>query len=278
MDWTEEEVELIVADYFSMLLHELKGESYSKTAHRKALSPLLHNRNSNSIEFKHQNISAVLKDLGQPFIKGYKYRDNYQKKLFEAVALFLDANQPLWKQVFETFANKPASMPASKVVDFDAMRTDPPEPTTRKKKSRPPLFVPRITNYLEKEQNNRSLGAGGELLIIEFEKVRLEKEGLYQYISDIQWIAKDKGDGAGFDILSKNDDGSDRFIEVKTTKLTKETPIYVTKNEMEFAKIKRDNFFLYRVFSFEESPGLFIRSGEYQDFCSLEAQTFKGFF
>ena len=40
-DWTEQEVRLVVADYFAMLEAELQGESYKKSEHRKALIPHL---------------------------------------------------------------------------------------------------------------------------------------------------------------------------------------------------------------------------------------------
>jgi hypothetical protein len=52
-DWSEFEVEAVVTDSFAMLL---------KTAHRHALARLLDDRSEGSIEFKHQNISAVLPD------------------------------------------------------------------------------------------------------------------------------------------------------------------------------------------------------------------------
>ena len=66
-----EEVDLIVADYFLMLRSELAGESYSKAGHNRALQPLLDGRSKSSVEFKHQNISAVLIGLGMPYIDGY---------------------------------------------------------------------------------------------------------------------------------------------------------------------------------------------------------------
>jgi hypothetical protein len=64
LDWTEREVRLIVADYFTMLEAELKGEQYRKSEHRKALIPQLEGRSAGSVEFKHQNISAVLVEFG----------------------------------------------------------------------------------------------------------------------------------------------------------------------------------------------------------------------
>ena len=46
MDWTQEEVSLIVADYFEMLQSELNHEGYNKTAHRRSLLPLLNKRSN----------------------------------------------------------------------------------------------------------------------------------------------------------------------------------------------------------------------------------------
>lgn len=77
--WSRDEVDLIVADHFNMLKAELAGEPYSKAEHRRALQPLLGGRSESSIEFKHQNISAVLVGMGLPYIEGYKPAKNYQK-------------------------------------------------------------------------------------------------------------------------------------------------------------------------------------------------------
>ena len=75
--WSREEVDLIVADYFLMLRAELAGEPYSKAEHNRALQPLLDGRSKSSVEFKHQNISAVLVGMGLPYIDGYKPARNY---------------------------------------------------------------------------------------------------------------------------------------------------------------------------------------------------------
>lgn len=83
--WSNEEVAATVNSYFQMLALEQKGEKYNKAAFRKQLLEQLNNRSAGSIEFKHQNISAVLRDLGMDYIKGYKPLANYQKSLKEAV-------------------------------------------------------------------------------------------------------------------------------------------------------------------------------------------------
>lgn len=58
-DWTDAELDLIVADYFDMLGEEIVGISFNKAAHNCALRDQI-NRSKSSIEFKHRNVSAVL--------------------------------------------------------------------------------------------------------------------------------------------------------------------------------------------------------------------------
>src|SRR6056297_2517981 len=93
--WTDEENDLIVADYFTMLADDIAGRRYSKAEHRRALLPLLNDRSEGSVEFKHQNISAVLKGLGEVWITGYKPAFNFQTSLVDAVARWLAIN-PGW--------------------------------------------------------------------------------------------------------------------------------------------------------------------------------------
>ena len=80
-DWSPEELQAIVSDYMEMLDSELRGQEYIKADHRRNLLPKLNNRSEGSIEFKHQNISAVLQEAGLQWIKGYKPASNYQNAL-----------------------------------------------------------------------------------------------------------------------------------------------------------------------------------------------------
>jgi len=58
-DWSAGEIDLIVADYFDMFGKELTGQLVNKAERNRALQELT-GRSRGSIEFKHQNISAVL--------------------------------------------------------------------------------------------------------------------------------------------------------------------------------------------------------------------------
>ena len=70
-----------MADYFEMLRYEANGLPYNKSEHNAALQTRLQSRSKASIEMKHQNISAILDQLGLPYIQGYKPRSNVQELL-----------------------------------------------------------------------------------------------------------------------------------------------------------------------------------------------------
>lgn len=261
-----------------MLQDELNKVKFNKTTHRALLLPQLLERTDGSVEFKHQNISAVLAEVGMPFIKGYKPRYNYQQLLADEVLKYISDHQQKLELDFEKFSNEVVTGSTLKQVDFENILDDEPVSSIANETEATYSYRPVKINYLEKEQNNRSLGESGEKLILNYEKWRLRKEGKENLADKVEWISKEKGDGAGFDILSKNINGSDRYIEVKTTKLIKETPIFLTSNEVSFAKLKSREFFLYRVFNFDTSPQFFIKHGNYESFCQLKPQSFKGFF
>lgn len=277
IDWTEIEVRAIVQDYFDMLMDELAGKKYNKSRHRTQLLPKLTNRKDGSVEFKHQNISAVLANMGLPYIKGYLPRFNYQKELLEKVVAEIKLeNRINFENSFESFSNKTPHIVENKKIDFSKLLTT--GPSTSEFKETEPTYRPVRINYLEKEQFNRSLGESGEKLVLEYERWNLINSGKESLADKVEWVSKNIGDGTWFDILSKNLNGTDKYIEVKTTKLSKEAPIFLSKNEVSFATKMKDSFLLYRVFNFEKIPQFFIKRGEYVKYCYLEAQTFKGFF
>jgi hypothetical protein len=274
-DWTRAEVEIIVAEYFEMLQKEQAGIPYSKTETRQRIIPLLKNRSNGSVEFKNRNISAVLARMGQPYIRGYLPAYNYQRVLLEDVVFTHLRQRPEIEDVFKRFAEV-APKPHEPV--FETM-----EETMPSKKlvlSEPELIYrsPVKVNYIELEQANRVIGTTGESIALAYEKWRLIQAGKEKLADKIEWVSQTRGDGLGFDILSRNTNGTDRYIEVKSTKLTKEAPFYFSALEHDFSRRNRSNFFLYRVFNLKAEPKLFIANGAYDEFCNANPTQFKGTF
>ena len=274
--WSENEVDLIVADYFNMLSAELNNENYSKAVHRRNIIPFLNSRSEGSIEFKHQNISAVLANLGQPFIKGYLPRFNYQRILEDKVLAYLIGNINIEEQ-FKHFSEKQINS-IKGVLNFEKLLVDPPRTSYIAESHSNYGFSPIKTNYLEREQNNHKLGTIGEEIVLEYEKWYLIKAGKENLADRVEWISKEIGDGAGFDILSRYSNGNDKYIEVKATKLSKETPFFFTRNELAFSMDHPNDFHLYRVFNIDEQAKMFIKKGDFNSICHFVPMTFKGYF
>jgi hypothetical protein len=91
-NWTDEQNDLIVADYFAMLAKELEGESYVKSHHNDTLQKMA-GRQRGSIERKHMNISAVMERLELPRIRGYAPLPNFQAGLIGAVERHLSSKE-----------------------------------------------------------------------------------------------------------------------------------------------------------------------------------------
>lgn len=277
-DWTRREVELIVADYLDMLTRELTGQRYNKTAHRKRLLEHLPGRSNGSIEFKHANISAVLVELGFPYLRGYKPRVNFQRRLLTEVvaeqvgrykeldrAALSTVEMPVVPAEFEDFRKVKAPAPPARVAarDEEAVYS-----------ARPPIK----RDYLERESQNRSLGLAGEEFALRFERWRLIELGVGQLADKVEHVSQTQGDGLGYDIRSFDTDGSERFIEVKTTSFGERTPFFVSANEVRFARSRPDEFRLYRLFDFRQAPRLFELAGPIESHCALDPTTYRASF
>ena len=274
--WSNIEVELIVADYFQMLSAELIGETFSKAEHRRAILPLLANRSDGSVEFKHQNISAILINQGQPYIKGYLPRFNFQKILEEKVIEYLFENHKIEDQIKHFVEKEPIKH--TPIIRFDKFIVDPPKTELISEPSISYSRRPIKINYLEKEQNNHHLGRFGEALVLEYEKWNLIRVGKEKMADQVRWISNEEGDGAGFDILSRNLNGTDKYIEVKTTRLGRDTPIFFSNSELQYSISNSDNFHLYRIFNFEKDTKMFLKNGALNKICNSVPISYKGFF
>ncbi|MGB8339743.1 MAG: DUF3883 domain-containing protein [Burkholderiales bacterium] len=260
-------------DDLSMLASELADVSFNKAAHRHDLKARLANRSDASIEFKHANISAALLDAGFPYINGYKPRSNYQSLLAQIVAEKLSSN-PSLLDIAAFDADRPMVIP--EVDDILAVLiARNPISSSLPKAGEPPLPTTRMaTNYIEREARNRSLGNAGETFVLNYERARLIHAGRDALASKIEHTSKVRGDHAGFDILSFEDDGRERLIEVKTTEYGSETPFFVTRNEIATSEKNAPQYQLYRLFSFRDAPLMYALSGSIPISCQVSAATF----
>lgn len=74
-------------------------------------------------------------------------------------------------------------------------------------------------------------------------------------------VAEQVGKGLGYDIVSFDEQGKEKFIGVKTTNASAMTPFYVSPREPAVADQKGARYKLYRVFDFGGNPRVFALEG-----------------
>ena len=275
-DWNRLEVEAIVADYLKMLSLELAGQAFSKTAHRRALQQKLKGRTDGSIEFKHCNISAVMRDLGFPTVRGYQPRSNYQSLLREVVEAQVTRQTSLDSLALAA-VEQPAVSP--ELIDFSKVVANAPKRQHVATDAAPYRdYAPVKRDYIAREARNTSLGVAGEEFVVRFEHWRLNQLGQPKLADRVEHVSQTQGDGLGYDVLSFDANGKERFIEVKTTAFGKETPFFVTRNELDFSKDAKDHFVLCRLFEFRQTPRLFALNGALDQHCALDPVTYRASF
>lgn len=274
--WSDDELDLIVADYFAMRDAELAGVPFVKSHHAAALMERT-GRTHRSVEFKHMNISAVLDELGTATIKGYKAKANYQNAIFDAVDRFLighpaalDLVAPRLLMPRDTFAEAPTDL---------LFAEPPPLRSERQRKPRPEGLERLVRKFdpVERDFRNRALGKAGEALVVEFEQRRLHDAGRKDLAQQVRWVADLEGDGHGYDIASFAASGEKRLIEVKTTNGGQTTPFFLTRNEERVSR-EKEEFRLYRLYDFARAPRLFKLRPPLGDSVVLETETWRAGF
>ena len=124
------------------------------------------------------------------------------------------------------------------------------------------------------EARNSALGRKGEDFVLEFERARLIAARKERLAASVVQVSATEGDGAGYDILSFDEDSRERLIEVKTTKYGEYTPFYVSRSEVEVSKENPAQYHLYRLYEFGPEARLYMRRGPIDGQFELECASF----
>ncbi len=267
--WQHDELDAIVADYFDMLTKELGGHAYVKTRHSTSLMKKV-GRTHRSVEFKHQNISAVLDEMGMPWISGYIPKRKYQKAIFGAIDRYLSLHPEVLE--FVPAATVAAAASTDVFVAPPVLTPSDPRPEGLRRLVR--KFDP-----TERDRRNRSLGRAGEAFVVDVERRRLLELNRGDLAGNVRWVAVEDGDGAGYDILSFDPrDGRERFIEVKTTNGSALTPFFLSRNERDMSIERPGDWRIYRVHLFAKEPRIFTLAPPLESAVSLACENWRASF
>lgn len=267
--WSDEENSVLVSAYFDMLRHELLEEHYVKAEMNRRLQTVL-DRGRGSIEFKLANVSAALREMSFPFVKGYKPYPNIQASLRDRVRREILQRHDLTDIAFAHITSS-----ISDVLDSARWSEgEPPEMGLGPTVAAPGQRVGRW-NFVELDAMNRALGAAGERAVLARERLLLMKAGQSDLSARVEHVSETLGDGLGFDIRSFDPDGTEKLIEVKTTKQGVHWPMMLSRNEIEVSAVEKDRYHLYRLHDFRpDSVRFYALQGDLREVCDLAPETY----
>lgn len=137
------------------------------------------------------------------------------------------------------------------VADLPAMEIVKPEqislakeklPDTKKKNSGK---QPKKQDHLAKGKRAQRIGSRGEQIVMSYEMDNLKKLGREDLANKVSRVSE-KSDAYGFDILSFDAHGNEKFIEVKsTTRGIGYSVFHISANELEVSRSKHNYFFYF---------------------------------
>ncbi|MGE4294353.1 MAG: DUF3883 domain-containing protein [Campylobacterales bacterium] len=107
----------------------------------------------------------------------------------------------------------------------------------------------------------KELGRLGEAFVYNTEKQKLITMGRSDLSRRVRWVSEEDGDGFGYDILSYDGSGGELYIEVKTTAGARNSPFYITANEVQASIEHGSRYRLVRVFNLHSAPSFFVVNG-----------------
>ena len=106
-------------------------------------------------------------------------------------------------------------------------------------------------NHVKRASVTKRIGDLGEEFAIRYERWRLREYP--ELRKQIDQVSK-RDDSAGYDILSFEEDGSPRYVEVKSTVGSLTTPFYISAHELDTAEANEDGYVILRVFDLKGAP------------------------
>lgn len=267
--WSDDEIGVTVDIYFRMLTLELAGETYTKTEFRREVERDVE-RSSAAIEYKFNNVSAVLDELGAVWIPGYKPLRNVQDRLRTVVRERFEADSDLRSFMLKAVADGDVALSSL------GGEVDPPNADW------PPGRNARVgaldIDFAAIESANKALGRAGEESVVAAERERLAAAGREDLASEVRHVSIVDGDGLGYDVQSFHGFTDEPvFIEVKTTRYGKEVPFYISGNEVEASIELGPAYRLWRLYRYgKPDTGYYRLPGPLTEHAQLRPDTYRG--
>lgn len=120
--------------------------------------------------------------------------------------------------------------------------------------------TPRKINWENINKSRAKTGMKGEEIVVEVEQEFFRSISRDDLAEKVRHVSKEDGDGSGYDVLSFFPDGNEKYIEVKSTTGTLESPFYISRNELGFLQEHNKDAFVYRVRLSHDNDDVYLQS------------------
>lgn len=133
-------------------------------------------------------------------------------------------------------------------------------------------------DHVRKAKKDAKTGLSGEELVLAYEKEKMLKNNRKDLIEKIDWVSS-HDDNRGYDISSFDFDENGKeyeiFIEVKTTEEGEKSLFFISSNEINMMKEKKEKYWIYRVSKVNKEPVFYkINGQEFFDKFGIEPYTY----
>lgn len=194
-------------------------------------------------ELCEQLIPDDLSWIAIPFDDVPKY--NWIKLIAESAA-FIKDNESLYDEIIQSVWSETVNV--SKLKNR-LIKRDIPENGVDEIPKRTFTFQGIEIDWEEQNRIFADIGKLGEELVIEYERRKLKEAKKENYADDVKKV----DDGDGYDIFSRNMDGGEKKIEVKTTTGNSDKDFPISLQEIKFSEINPTTYSLYRVFNLNKA-------------------------
>ena len=191
------------------------------------------NANCQLVEWLDGQLSLVLNEVS---------KDTLEQKIWRNVFVWL---------VYDHFQTRERGIPDQLI------QREVPKGSTQNMDEREPSFSEVDIDFVGKAIEQKNLGDLGEELVKCFEVKALNEREQYDKAKLVEIVK----DGRGFDVLSFDENGNEKHIEVKTTEGGKYTKFYLSRNEVDFMRKYPSSYSLYRVYNYD----IELNSGEFYE-------------
>jgi truncated hemoglobin YjbI len=227
----EQSMKAQVADF------ETAARSYYEKRLEQMYRGTLYRKRSGSAQFEKalQDFSEAIAEvdaINQVLLTGvwlYQYKDYLAKR-----SVNHEPQETKERRIFRAFTGVTDGIPSP----HERKEPEPPQSTYR---------TPRKIDWDAVNEKHKLTGMEGEEIVVAIEKAYLVSIDKPDLADRVQHVSVEQGDGLGYDVLSYFPDGSQKFIEVKTTTNSVGASFSISRNELLFLKENRATAFIYRL-------------------------------